>query len=121
MRLIRPRVDKVTTIVRSREPIGSGIASALAELHGRGIKGQVGTLQYGYPGDATQRRVFKGYVYPPSMFIGWNPNNVAGGTVQNKVGQLPATAPPNGTYSPLIAAMANVSAAGRSGWGIGGQ
>lgn len=118
-RIIRPRVHRVTTVIREREPIGTGVAYSLAELHGRGIKGKVGTPRYGYPGMQTQRSAYKGYGYPPDLFFGYNPRNVAGGTVQNKVGQLPATSPPAGTYSPLQQAMANVTR--RSPWGLGGQ
>lgn len=108
-RRITPSKRVVGTTVRDPHPIGQRVMASLSMLAGRGIRGETGTIRYGYPSTATQRSKYTGYVFPPDLFIGWNPRSVAAGTVQNKVGQLPATSAPSGTYSPLLAAMAGVT------------
>jgi hypothetical protein len=109
-RLIRPKVEKATTTVRYPHPIGVATVSSLNGQAGEGIKGHRGTIRYGWPAPGTRAK-YGGYVNPPNLFIGWNPRRVAAGTVQAQPGRLPASAAPSGTYSPLVAAMANVTAA----------
>lgn len=109
MRKITPEKHVVGTTVRAPHPIGQRVMASLSMLAGRGIRGETGTIRYGYPSTGTQRSKFTGYVFPPNLFIGWNPRHVAGGTAQSRVGQLPATSAPSGTYSPLLAAMASVT------------
>jgi hypothetical protein len=109
-RLIRPKVEKQTTTVRYPHPIGVGTVGSLNAQAGEGIKGRRGTIRYGWPAPGNRGK-FTGYVFPPDIFVGWNPRHVARGTVQSQPGRLPASAAPSGTYSPLAAAMATVTAA----------
>jgi hypothetical protein len=107
-RLIRPRVDKVTSTVRAPHPIGVGTASSLNAQAAEGINGHRGTIRYGWPAPGTRGK-YGGYVNPPDIFIGWSPRNVAAGTVKSQPGRLPASSAPSGTFSPLVAAMVNVT------------
>jgi hypothetical protein len=109
-RIIRPRVEKQTTTVRAPHPIGVGTVSSLNAQAGEGINGNRGTIRYGWPAPGTRAK-YGGYVNPPDIFVGWSPRHVAAGTVKSQPGRLPASAAPSGTYSPLAAAMANVTAA----------
>ncbi len=102
--LIRPQVLHYSTPVRAAHPLAQRIASALGSLYGRGINGNTGTIRYGYP-QIGMREKYAGYVFPPQMFIGWNPANVAAGTIRPTLGQLPGTQAPYANTSPLLGAM----------------
>jgi hypothetical protein len=114
-RVIRPRVERVSATVRAPHPLGVALAAGLARLHGRGINGQTGTVRYGWPGIQTQRTKYAGYLTPAQLFIGYDPKHVAAGSIRNTSAALPATSAPEGTYSPLLNAMANVTNARQSG------
>lgn len=103
--LIRPQVLHYSTPVREAHPLSQRIAGALGALYGRGIDGRAGTIRYGYP-QIGMREKFQGYVFPPQMFVGWNPHAVAGGTIRPTLGQLPGSQAPYGNTGPLLAAMA---------------
>lgn len=105
--------------VRSAHPLAVKIARQLGRLYGRNIAGDNGTIRYGAPGLSGGRRGYRGYVNPPQMFIGWNPHNVAGGTVRPTLGKLPGTQAPYANTGPLLAAMYTVSGVPSTG-GVGG-
>lgn len=107
-RLIRGKVLHYSTPVREAHPMSQAIAGALGALYGRGINGHTGTFRYGYP-QIGNREKFQGYVFPPQMFVGWNPHAVAGGSIRPTLGQLPGSQAPYGNTGPLLAAMAAAS------------
>ena len=111
----RQRTGRVTVVVRDPHPVSQYMASALGQLYGRAIRGDNGAFRYGYPGLASNMTKFKGYVFPPQMFLGWNPRRVAGGAVRYSPGQLPATSPSDPGDNPLRSAVATINA----GAGIG--
>jgi hypothetical protein len=113
--VFRQRTARVTVTVRQPHPVSQYMASALGSIYGRGINGHTGAFRYGAAGIATNRTKYGGYVYPPQMFIGWNPKRVAGGAIRYKPSALPATAPNNPTDNPLQTAVATIAA----GAGIG--
>lgn len=110
-RLIKPQVLHYSTPVREAHPLSQRIAGALGGLYGRAINGgglAGGAVRFGYP-QIGMREKFQGYVFPPQMFIGWNPHAVAGGTIRPTLGQLPGSQAPYGNTGPLLAAMAAAS------------
>lgn len=101
MRTVKPEVVHYSVPVREAHPFSQAIASALGRLYGRGINGHAGAVRYGYPAIGTRDR-FGGYVFPPQLFIGWNPNRVASGTIRPTPGGLPGTQAPAGINSALL-------------------
>jgi len=108
--IFRQRTARVSVTVRQPHPVSQYMASALGEIYGRGINGHAGAFRYGTAGLATNRTKYGGYVYPPQMFVGWNPRRVAGGSIRYKPGSLPATAPNDPNDNPLTNAVATIAA-----------
>lgn len=108
--LFRPQSARATVTVRAPHPVSLYMAASLGRIYGRAIAGHNGAFRYGAPGVATNRTKYGGYVYPPQMFMGWNPRRVAGGAIRYKPGSLPATAPNDPADNPLRNAVATVSA-----------
>lgn len=113
--LFQPRTARVTVTVREPHPVSQYMAASLGRIYGRAIAGHNGAFRYGAPGVATNRTKYGGYVYPPQMFMGWNPRRVAGGAIRYKPSSLPATAPSDPTDNPLQNAVATIAA----GAGVG--
>lgn len=108
---MRGQVVNYRTPVRSAAPQAIGLARALGWLYGKAIKGDNGAIRYGYPSLDTNRTSYKGYVYPPQIFIGYDPAKVAAGLVRPDPASLPgdSMSPYASTGSPLAAAMAAVT------------
>ncbi len=107
---MQPQVTTYRTPVRSAAPQAIWIARALGWLYGKAIKGDNGSVVYGYPGLDTNRSSYKGYVYPPQLFIGYDPQKVAGGFVRPDPASLPGdSTAPAAARSPLQAAMQSVT------------
>ena len=102
------RTDQATTRVRHANAYSVWMAGALGALHGRGIDGQTGTVRYGYP-QIGMRNKYQGYANPPQLFIGWNPQRVAGGAVRPHLAGLPGGQAPYTDVGPLLAAVSRVS------------
>jgi hypothetical protein len=107
----KPQVVNYKTPVRSAAPQAIGMARALGWLFGKAIRGDNGTIRYGYPGLDSQRTSYKGYVYPPQLFVGYDPARVAAGLVRPDPQSLPgdSTAPWASANSPTQRAMQAVT------------
>jgi hypothetical protein len=119
---IRASADDFRVPVRRPHPIAVAVVSAASALSGKDINGSRGTIRYGEPSIGSRRK-FSGYMYPPQLFIGWDPKKTAAGRIQAGAGGtpgLPSTNAPAGTYSPLLAAMANVTRNESGGNPLGG-
>jgi|SRR6185437_3622556 len=79
---MKPQVTVFHTPVRSVAPQAIALARGLAWLHGKAIRGDNGSIRYGYPGLGTNRTRFAGYAFPPQAFAGWDPRKVAAGQVR---------------------------------------
>ena len=107
---MRPHVTIFRTPVRSAAPQAIGLARALGWLYGKAIKGDNGSIRYGWPGLDTQRTSFKGYVYPPQIFVGYDPAKVAAGFIRPDPASLPGDSLSSyASSNPLGAAMAAVT------------
>lgn len=106
----RQQRTRVSVEVYQPHPVSQYMASVLGALYGRDINGRTGTVRYGMPGLSTQRSKFGGYVYPPQMFMGWNPRRVAGGAIRYSPAALPATSPQDPVDNPLQNAVAMIAA-----------
>lgn len=109
---MRPLVRTIRVKVRAPAPQAVALASGLAQLTGRDLRGHSGTVRYGYPGIQTQRTSYQGYVFPPQLFIGYDPRRTAAGSIRVPHTALGAGAgqAPSELNSPLLRAMAAVSA-----------
>src|SRR5580698_8845947 len=108
MRGQTPRTTTYATRVRWRDPQSLWLAKALGWLYGKAISGDNGTVRYGYPGLDTDRGMYKGYVFPPQAFTGYDPERVAAGFVRPDPASLPCESldPYAASTSPIVAAMA---------------
>jgi hypothetical protein len=107
---MRPLVTVFRTPVRSAAPQAIRMARALGWLHGKAIKGDNGTIVYGYPSIQTQRTAYKGYVNPPQLFLGYDPKKVAAGFIRPDPASLPGDSVGAAAgRSPLQQAMHNVT------------
>lgn len=108
---MRPQVTTYRTRVHAAAPQAVAIATGLGRLFGRAIRGHNGAIRYGYPSMSTQRTKYAGYADPPQMFIGYTAKRVAGGAIRATPPAIPtSTQPYSLTGSPLMQAMANVTA-----------
>lgn len=114
--LFKPRAARVTVTVRAPHPVSQYMAASLGQIYGRAIAGHNGAFRYGMPGIATNRSKYGGYVFPPQMFMGWNPKRVAGGVIRYKPAALPATAPTDPGDNPLQNAVATIAAGAGLGY-----
>jgi hypothetical protein len=106
MRGQQPQVTVYRTPVRSAAPQAIWIARALGWLYGKAIKGDNGAVRYGYPGLDTNRTSYKGYVFPPQIFTGYDPGKVAAGFIRPDPASLPGdSTAPAAARSPLARAM----------------
>lgn len=108
---MRGEVTIYRTPVRSAAPQAIGLARALGWLYGKAIKGDNGSIRYGYPSIQSQRTKYAGYVYPPQIFVGYDPSKVAAGLIRPDPAGLPgdSISPYASTGSPIMAAMAAVT------------
>jgi len=104
-----PEIVTYRTPVRSAAPQAIGLARVLGWLYGKAIKGHNGSIRYGWPGLDSQRTKYAGYVYPPQLFVGYNPAKVAGGLIRADPASLPGDSLV-ATEAPLMRAMAAMSA-----------
>lgn len=79
---MRPRVQRFQVPVRWAAPQAIATALGLGWLHGKAIRGDNGTVRYGYPSIQTQRSKYAGYAFPPQIFTGYDPRKVAGGLIR---------------------------------------
>jgi hypothetical protein len=108
---MRPRIATYRTRVWQAAPQAVAIVTGLARRDVAGISGHTGTRRYGYPSQQTQRTKYAGYVNPPQMFIGYTAKRVAAGAIRATPPAIPtSTQPWSVTGSPLMQAMATVSA-----------
>jgi hypothetical protein len=107
---VKPRVSVFRTRVHQAAPQAAAIVSGLARRDVRGIDGHTGTRRYGYPAPGTRRK-YAGYATPPQLFTGYTARRVAAGAIRATPPAIPtSTQPYSLTSSPLMQAMANVSA-----------
>ena len=105
---MKPRVLIFRTPVREAAPQAIAIARGLGWLFGKAIKGDNGTIEYGYPSIQTQRTKYAGYAFPPQIFTGYDPRKVAAGFIRPDQASLPGEPIGPGT-SPLSRAMQGVT------------
>lgn len=108
MGIFRPRTHRVTVEVHEPHPISVAMASVLGTLHGRGIKGDTGTVLIGMVTPSGPGK-YSGYVNPQQLFTGWNPRKVAGGAIRSNAQGLPGTQAPPGYQNPLLNALYEAS------------
>lgn len=109
---MRPDVETFRTPVRHVAPQAIAIARGLAWLHGKAIRGDNGSIRYGYPGLDSNRARYSGYAFPPQLFAGYNPAKVAAGTPRPDPAAFPGESISSRNDTPLQRAMATVT------WGI---
>jgi hypothetical protein len=110
-----PKVSNYRTPVRWAAPQAIAIARGLGWLHGKAIKGDNGSILIGYPAIASRQK-YAGYVFPGQLFIGYSARRVAAGAIRVTPNGLPSTSNTASTMSsPLVQAMANVTAGQMTG------
>ena len=109
---MRPQVEVFRTPVRAVAPQASAIARGLGWLYGKAIAGDNGAIRYGYPGLDSDRARYSGYAFPPQLFTGYNPANVAAGTARPDPAGFPGESISSANDTPLQRAMATVT------WGV---
>lgn len=115
---MRPVVQSYRVPVRWAAPQAIAVARGLGQLLGRDIKGERGTIRYGWPSIQTQRTAYKGYVFPPQVFTGYDPRKVAAGFIRPDPASLPGDySVASEQRSPLEAAMANITLTQQIGMG----
>jgi hypothetical protein len=107
---MRPRVAIFRTRVHAAAPQAVALVTGLARRDIPGISGHSGARRYGYPAPGTRQK-YAGYVNPPQLFTGYSAKRVAAGAIRATPPAIPtSTQPWSLTASPLMQAMANVSA-----------
>lgn len=108
--LIRQRVQRVTTFVRSPNPLAVALAARMASLVGSDLNGSRGTKRIGETSQIGGRRI-TGYVAPPQNYAGAGRlrQGVDGGAIRAgvRLGGLPGTQAPFSENSPLLQQIAN--------------
>lgn len=107
---MRPQVTVYRTPVRWSAPQAIAQAMGLGWLFGKAIRGDNGAVRYGWPGLDTDRTMYKGYVDPPQLFVGYNPSKVAAGVVRPDPAALPGDSlSAAASTSPLARAMSSLT------------